>query len=272
MSDITIPFETLIGKAITEPVLSTSIQNTLAEALVPITHKKRWEKWEMDRQGRRGTKLLLVGPPGCGKTTVAYWLAKKVSNSIITLTMADIGSSEPGSSERHVKDVFQYAVKKEATIFFEECDSMLWSREHAGSDSMWMIGVINQLLIQIERYNRLIILATNFSHILDPALRRRLSYIVEIPKPDLSTRVNLWIQKIPEYYPFQPTERQVAELAKYELTGSDIESVIDRVTRRALREGHNPTFNEMLMAAFQFNGTNSKTKTRKIVKASSSRT
>lgn len=250
-STILIPYESLLGRAVVRPVLSEEIYNVINAAIVPITHKTRWEKWGMNRQNKKGTKLLLTGGPGTGKSTVARWLAKEVTNSIISVTMADVGSNEPGATERNIRSIFETGKKKDnATLFLDECDAMLWSREHVGSDSMFMLGIINQLLIQIEKYDGLVIMATNFSKVLDPALARRLSYIIEIPRPDLQTRIALWEQKIPSNYPLKLNELQIKILAENCCTGAEIETAIDQATRSALLKGRKPTFQDLQEKAF----------------------
>lgn len=262
-----IPFESLLGLVPIEPILADSIMDTLLDSIVPITHPERWKRWGMIKQGRKGTKILLEGPPGCGKSTVARWLAKKVSNSIISMTMADIGSSDPGSTERHVRELFSFAKKKKnATIFMDECDALLWSRENAGKDSMFLIGVINQLLTQIESYEGLVIMATNFKKILDPALARRITYIIEIPPPNVDVRINLWKQKIPETHPITLNENQAKEIAEIKLTGSDIETAIDRTTRRCLRRSQAPTFQELLETAKEMGAQEEVSGTKKVIR------
>ena len=56
-----IPCECLIGKSVTTPILDESIMESIAEALVPITHKKQWDKM-MSGTRRFGTKILMKGP------------------------------------------------------------------------------------------------------------------------------------------------------------------------------------------------------------------
>jgi len=251
-----VPYETLIGKSVTQPILSEEILELIEEALVPITHAKQWMKF-MDQAKKKGTKILLTGPPGCGKTTIAYWIAKKVSNGIISMTMADIGGSEPGSGERAIREIFRAGAKEDnATICLDECDALLWSREKAGPDSMWMLGIINQLLLQIENYKGVVILATNFAKILDPALKRRLDFILTVPLPSYSVRQELWSNKIPESYPCQLNQTQLNEIAKIKLTGSEIETIINRTTRKALRLGKHPTYSDLFTAAQKYEGEN----------------
>jgi SpoVK/Ycf46/Vps4 family AAA+-type ATPase len=166
------------------------------------------------------------------------------------MTMADIGGSEPGSGERAIREIFKAGAKEgNALIFLDECDALLWSRDKAGPDSMWMLGIINQLLLQIERYKGVVILATNFEKIRNPALKRRLDFILTIPFPAYTVRQELWTEKIPERHPCKLSQIQLNEIAKIKLTGSEIETVINRATRKALRLGKHPTYSDLFTTA-----------------------
>lgn len=245
-----VPFTSLVGKAPVRPIFGQDIQDRLDEATAPITGEIRWRKWGM---AAHSTCLLFHGPPGCGKTTAARWLAKKVSNGIIEITMADVGGGNPGDTERGTREIFAEARKRgNCSIFIDECDGMLIAREKLGPDSMWMLTVINAFMSEIEQYPGLVMLATNMPQMLDAALRRRITDMIEIPKPCAKVRVKLWEQKIPNEYPIHLDEDQAAALALVPLTGAEIEMCIDRESRRAIRLGRNPKFESLLQIAQSF--------------------
>ncbi len=241
-----IPFESLLGVKVIEPTLN---ENTLAQvkaAIANFTHKARWEKWGLYKIKDAGSVVLLVGPSVTGKTTTARWLAKQVGTGFISMSMADIGGSDPGATERGLKRLFQKAIKEgNTTIFMDECDGLLWDRSNAGPDSMWMITVINSILVQIEKFGGLMLMATNRDKVLDPALNRRISDKIYIGKPDFQVREILWEEKIPIEFPLQPMPKQIAELAKYELTGAEIENCIIAEAKKAMVEGRHPKFESL---------------------------
>lgn len=238
-----VPYTCLVGKAPTKPIFSAEIQARLDEAVAPITGSVRWAKWGMPVHS---TALLFHGPPGCGKTTAAKYLAKRVSNGIIEITMADVGSGDPGSTEKATREIFAEARNKDnCTIFIDECDGVLMSRERLGPDAMWMLTVINCFMTQIEIYPGLVILASNFQKILDPALQSKLSDIIEIPFPSPEVRYELWEQKIPEPYPVQLNHDQLNDIATIALTGREIENCIQKETRKAIRLGRNPKWESL---------------------------
>ena len=247
-----IPWENLMGIALQPPQLNVETMNKIEEALVPYTCKLRWEKWEVAKIKNSGTAILLHGASGCGKTTTARWMAKKVGTGFIPITMADFGGGDPGDSERNAKAIFDFGRSQDnPTIYIDECDGILWSRDKAGPDSMWMLTVVNQFLMLIEKYLGLIVLSTNALKVLDPALMRRLAAIVEIGMPDVKTRFHLWKQKLPSNYPITINELQYSKLTAIKLTGSDIELALIQEARIACREGRLPKFDSLYTIAKQ---------------------
>src|SRR5690606_10543003 len=120
----------------------------------------------------------------------------------------------PGHTERAVAQLFGDAkAQGNQTIYIDECEAMLWDRSRAGSDSMWMVGVIDELLMQISKYKGLVILATNHFEILDTALVSRMLYVVEIAAPGFGERKRLWMQKMPDRFPLKLATLQIEKLA-----------------------------------------------------------
>lgn len=242
---IQIPRESLAGVHCTTPILDPEVQEQVDMAMVPFTCHIRWEKWGMERLVGKRSAILLQGPPGTGKTTIARYCAKKVGQAVISIAMGDIGGSDPGATERNLKHIFEEARKDRTPVFIDECDSILWSRDKAGPDSMWMLAVVNALLKEIEISKLLVVLATNHAHFLDPALRRRLSAIIDVPFPSEATRLKIWQAFIPESFPIQPKHEQFRLLAKANLTGAEIQNAIETEARAALVQGRVPKFDSL---------------------------
>ena len=242
---VKIPRESLAGVHCVTPILAPEVQEQVDMALVPFTCKTRWDKWGLERLVGTKSAILLQGPPGTGKTTIARFCAKKVGQAMISIAMGDIGGSDPGSTERNLKAIFEEARKDKTPVFIDEADSILWSRDKAGPDSMWMLAVVNALLKEIEESKLLCILATNHAHFLDPALRRRLSAIIDVPFPDEETRFRIWQTFIPANVPIQPKDGQFRILAKAPLSGAEIKNAIETEARAALVQKRLPKFDSL---------------------------
>jgi len=143
------------------------------------------------------TGILLKGPPGTGKTTVARILAHEAKCNFYAITPADINQMYVGESEKRVRDLFAKArANPPAIIFVDEIDALLPIR--GGGVAIHSDKVVNQFLQEMDGLtanNRVFIVgATNRPDMLDPALRRggRLSREIEIPIPDLEARRQLF--------------------------------------------------------------------------------
>ena len=139
------------------------------------------------------TGLLLAGPPGTGKTTVAKVLAAQARSSFYPISGADVMSKWVGQSESNIRQLFERARENRPSIvFIDEIDAIAGSRGEA-------LGVhdshVNQLLAEIDGVSGqrgvFVIGATNRPDQLDPALLRggRLSRTIVLGLPDEAGRL-----------------------------------------------------------------------------------
>ncbi len=143
------------------------------------------------------TGILLKGPPGTGKTTIARILAHQAKCSFFAITPADIQQMYVGESEKRVKELFERArANPPSIIFIDEIDALLPIRQ--GGVAIHSDKVVNQFLQEMDGLTHnsrvFVIGATNRPDMLDPAVRRggRLSREVEIPLPDQEARLQLF--------------------------------------------------------------------------------
>jgi transitional endoplasmic reticulum ATPase len=133
--------------------------------------------------------VLLAGPPGTGKTTIAKVLAAQASCSFYPVSASDLLSKWVGESEQNVQRLFERAREHAPSIvFIDEIDALGADRELGGARP------INQLLEAMDgiagQAGVLVLAATNRPERLDPALVRggRLSRTIVIPLPDAEAR------------------------------------------------------------------------------------
>ncbi len=138
------------------------------------------------------TGLLLAGPPGTGKTTVAKVLAAQARCSFYPISGADVMSKWVGESERNTRQLFERAREnRPSIIFIDEIDAVAGRR---GSVEVHDSHV-NQLLSEIDgiagQRGVFLVGATNRPDQLDPALLRggRLSRTIVLGLPDEAGRL-----------------------------------------------------------------------------------
>jgi transitional endoplasmic reticulum ATPase len=144
------------------------------------------------------TGILLKGPPGTGKTTIARVLAHEARCNFYAITPADVNQMYVGESEKRVRELFVKArANPPCIIFVDEIDALLPVRQ--GGVAIHSDKVVNQFLQEMDGLtpnSRVFIVgATNRPDMLDPAVRRggRLSREIEIPIPDLEARMELFL-------------------------------------------------------------------------------
>lgn len=128
--------------------------------------------------------MLLYGPPGCGKTSIASYIAMKTGLPLVTARLDGMISSLLGSTAKNIRKIFDFASRQECVLFLDEFDVIAKVRDDK-NDTGELKRVVNSLLQNIDMFspNSIIIAATNHQDLLDPAVWRRFNKILLIDKP-----------------------------------------------------------------------------------------
>lgn len=209
------------------------------------------------RMGIRPPKgILLVGPPGCGKTLLARAVATESEANFITIKGPEVFSKWVGESEKAIREVFRKArMAAPAVIFFDEFDSLVPRRGMGYADSGVSERVISQLLTEMDGIISLedvvIIAATNRPDIVDPAVLRpgRFDRLIYVSEPDEKARLEifkLYTKSMP-----LATDVDIAHLANTSksYSGADIDALCREAAMHALRRDVNSK--EVTLADFQ---------------------
>lgn len=138
---------------------------------------------------RRGlpakTRLLFVGPPGCGKTLCAEILAADLGLPVLYARFDGIVSSYLGETANNLRRVFQYAARHPSVLFFDEFDVLGKNRDDPQEvgELKRVVGSFLQLLDSHPRES-LVVAATNHDGLLDEALWRRFDEVLSFEKPN----------------------------------------------------------------------------------------
>ena len=140
--------------------------------------------------------VLLVGPPGCGKTLLAKAVANHTDATFIRMVGSELAQKYIGEGGRMVLELFSLAKEKApSVIFLDEIDAIGAKRlDGSTSGDREVQRTLMQLLAELDGFDALqdvkIIAATNRPDILDDALLRpgRFDRVIEIPIPDDASR------------------------------------------------------------------------------------
>src|SRR5512137_2788793 len=140
-------------------------------------------------------KLLFVGPPGTGKTSLALAMSRTMHMPILEVRLSMITSQYLGETSKNIDRIFELSKKlAPAILFIDEFDFVGKSR--TVDDHGAMKRAVNSLLKNIDKINLIkheviLIGATNHPQLLDEAAWRRFDEVVELALPDEDMRKNI---------------------------------------------------------------------------------
>lgn len=184
--------------------------------------------------------LLLYGPPGCGKTKSAYYIAREMNLPLIIARLDSMISSYLGTTAKNIRYLFEFAQRQPCVLFLDEFDALAKARDDA-NELGELKRVVNSLLQNIDALSNgsIMIAATNHEKLLDPAVWRRFDYKIEIGLPEeesIERMINIFLKDL---YKFSKKEnKQLANIMKG-LSGAEIEEIITKELRNAIV--HNKT-------------------------------
>ncbi|MBN1806991.1 MAG: ATP-dependent zinc metalloprotease FtsH [Sedimentisphaerales bacterium] len=150
--------------------------------------------------GRIPRGVLLVGPPGCGKTLLAKAIAGQADVPFFSISGSDFVEMFVGVGASRVRDLFKQAKENSpCIIFLDEVDAIGRKRGagYVGGGHDEREQTLNAILVEMDGFDTndqvIVIAATNRADILDHALTRpgRFDRQIFIPLPDLKGRVDI---------------------------------------------------------------------------------
>ena len=184
--------------------------------------------------------VLLVGPPGVGKTMIAKAVAGEASVPFFYQSGATFVQIYVGMGAKRVKELFSQAkANAPSIIFIDEIDAV--GRARGGMRNDERESTLNQLLTEMDGFEDssgvIVIAATNKIDIIDEALLRsgRFDRRIFIPLPDKNDRLEI----LKTYMRNKPTEVDLNELANMSVgfSGAALATFVNEAAINALRRG-----------------------------------
>ncbi len=169
-----------------------ALSEGLAERLGRVIREQRQRERLRSHGFSPLRKLLLIGPPGTGKTMTASALAGDLGQPLFTIQLDGLITKFMGETAAKLRLVFEAIAETRGVYLFDEFDA-LGSQRGNGNDVGEIRRVLNSFLqfLELDDSDSLVIGATNHVGLLDQALFRRFDAVFdyELPTRDIATEV-----------------------------------------------------------------------------------
>ena len=188
-------------------------------------------------------RLLLVGPPGNGKTSVAHGLAHDLMVPLLVVRYEGLIGSYLGETASRLRKIFDYARQRACVLFLDEFDTV--GKERGDIHETGEIKrVVSTLLLQMDQLpaHVVIVTATNHAELLDRAVWRRFETRLHLPPPKPSEAAEFLGRLFASFHLASGYKSATLSRQLSGATYSEIEDLFRDIARRAVLESPEPDF------------------------------
>jgi len=155
-----------------------------ADKVPPEQRAALYEVVAQSRETPKGGAVLFGGGAGPAGMLAAEVIASELGLEAYRIDLGGIVSKYIGETEKNIDRVFLAAERARAVLFFDEADALFGKRTDVkDAHDRYANLEVGYLLQRIEAYDGVAVLAINQRVNVDPAIRRRIRYVVDFPDP-----------------------------------------------------------------------------------------
>lgn len=187
----------------------------------------------------RAVVLNFYGKPGTGKSMCAQAIAHDLNKKVCLVNYSELESKFVGDTPKNIQKVFEIAKKENAVLVFDEADSFLGKRLSSVTQSAdYGVNITRSvLLLELEKFDGVVIFTTNLLSNYDDAFKRRILANIMFDMPDEETRCKIWRVHLGKKVPLEDnvTCEKLGQIYK-DITGADIKDIIFYAATNALEK------------------------------------
>ncbi|HHY38510.1 MAG TPA: ATP-binding protein [Clostridia bacterium] len=173
-------YELVPRRSLAELILPENVSRVCLEIIEEQRRADLLRSYNLEPRHR----ILLAGPPGNGKTSLAEAIAEGLSVPLITVSYEGVIASYLGETAQRLKRLFDYVRTRQCVLFFDEFD-VVGKERGDPHDSGEIKRLVSSLLLQVDGLPSYVvtIAATNHPELLDRAVWRRFQVRLYLPPP-----------------------------------------------------------------------------------------
>ena len=222
-------------------------ETSLDEVVLPVNQKTVIQQFVDEQNNAANLKkhnipvsnrLLLCGPPGCGKTMTAYAIGNALNLPIAYVRLDGLVSSYLGQTSTNLRKVFDSVKNQRIILFLDEFDAIAKKRDDT-NELGELKRVVTTLLQNFDNLpsNVILIAATNHEHLLDPAIWRRFNFTITLDLPSVEQRKTLIQNGLMKYGIEAQIDVDAIARVTEGMSGALIEELLLAAAKKFLLEG-----------------------------------
>lgn len=183
--------ETVPSHSISDLILPCSVR----EAVLGLVEEQHRSDLLRSHNLEPRNRVLLAGPPGNGKTSLAGAIADALYVPLVTVRYEGVIGSYLGETAQRIGQVFEYARSRQCVLFFDEFDVVGKERGDA-QETGEIKRVVSSLLLQVDALPNYVVVVTASNHpeLLDRAVWRRFQVCLELVNPSCG-QIEEWLRR-----------------------------------------------------------------------------
>lgn len=233
--------DTRLSSMVLPPELRDRLERVILE------QRQAYRLREHGLQPRR--KLLLIGPPGAGKTMTAAAMAGELKLPLFSVLLDGLLTKFMGETASKLRTVFSAMAATRGVYFFDEFDA-IGARRSERNDVGEIRRVLNSFLqfLEEDESEGLIVAATNHPELLDPALFRRFDDVIEYALPSAEVAHAILMGRLATFDTAGVDWARATQDAEG-LSQADLSRIADEAAKHALLSGRDSVGTDDIVAA-----------------------